>query len=547
MGDKATAGNVPAVPSLAVAINAPAPRESASIDAIDREHVEPVLQQIYDNLAAGLDAVWNTPEGKGNIDKPDSLDEQWSRLIDEKLLFLPYQGPNNYGYQTGDAEKVFWKKVIDPVDPAYPIVACCQQLATMGGLTRGFDGLAENDIGATSAENVEKVGGRVIEKGDAKLGPEFDSAKLPLTKLARALSNQVGPDPGVNLELTPGSCYVRTGFDHVAFFLRVDGPKKLVQFFDTGAMTNKVPQTPWPKALDDLQNWTGLYDYHWQPDVFQGLKHWGFLPRDDAKLAQGVERLKKTRPLGFARLVLRERSSKKLIFCTPLLLMYAQEPEMNFSIARYLFALHGMTGREKIEGLVLIYIPQREAHKNPSKDDPTALMLQLKDPPLPAPPPPSEDNPTPPPAPSKTPREVTLREMVEKVRELKQSPNWSPSGVWHNAPADYKCIVVLHTMADLEPKEVNDKWGKHNIWKTVPNAFTQGLAGVRNWEISPPGSGTTVWKPSAPGDVASYHTLPWDQPSYGKDFGTADEWAQLDWSKFEYFKGSWDGSAWNAV
>jgi hypothetical protein len=556
MGNEATAGDVPKVPNLAVAINAPPPRGQPSIDPIEAQQVEAVLQLLYDNLLNGVEAAWGTPEGKGNIENSDSLDEQWARLITEKLLFLPYQGPNNYGYVSGRAEKVFWQKMIDPVDPAYPIVACCQQLASMAAISRGFDGLAEKDIGATSAENVETVGGRVIPKGDAQLGPQADSSGLPLTKLDRALTNKVGPDPGSNLELTPGSCYVRTGADHVAFFVRVDREKKLAQFFDTGAMTDKVPQSPWPKALDDLQTWPGIYDYHWQPDVSKTLKHWGFLPRDDEKLAKGIERLKRTRPLGFARIVLRARASNKLVFATPLLLMYGPQPSMNFSIARFLGALRGMMGREKLEGLVFIYIPQRVAHGNEKYDDQNALMLRLKDPPLPPEPAP----PTPPgPHPEyaaddqtfvKTPREVTLREMVDKVRELKNSPNWSPSAVWaNNAPADYKCIAVLHTMADLEQKEVTDQWGKHSIWKTVPNTFAQGLAGVRNWQVSPPSSGTTVWKPAQhpPTDLASYHLLPWDRPSHGKDFGTEEDWLKLDWSKFEYFKGSWDGSQWNVI
>jgi hypothetical protein len=239
--------------------------------------------------------------------------------------------------------------------------------------------------------------------------------------------------------------------------------------------------------------------------------------------------------------VLRERTSKKLVFATPLLLMHMPESTMNFSIARFLGALRGMKGREKIEGLALIYIPQRMAHANEQQDDQTALMLQLKDPPVPLDP---YEN-----TPLKTPREVTLREMVAEVRELKNNPNWSPSGVWaNNAPADYKCIAVLHTMADLRQKEVTHvKWGKNSIWESVPDSFTQGLAGVRNWETSPPGSGTTQWKPSAPGDLASCHTLPWDRPSFGNGFGTEEDWLKLDWSKFEYFKGSWDGTQWNAV
>ncbi len=540
MGDKATVGAMPPVPNLAVGINAPAPKGDAGLEAITPAKIEGVLAQIYANLQSAVQDAWNTPEGKGNIADPDSLDEQWSRLITEMLLFVPYQGPNNYGYVRGKAEKVFYGKMIDAQDPAYPIVACCQQLTTMAGISRGFDGLAEHDIGATTAENVETVGGKVIPKKDAQLGPEIDSAKMPLSKVARAIENKVGPDPGVNWELTPGSCYVRTGFDHVAFLLRVDRDKRLVQFFDTGAMTDKVPQRSWPKSINDLQNWPGIYDYHWQPDVYQGLKHWGFLPRDDDKLAKGIARMKISRPLGFVRLVLRELDSKKLVFATPLLLMHEPQPERNYSIARFLGALRGLVGREKLEGMALIYIPQREAHGNEKNDDPHALMLRLKDPPVPA----VAEGETP-----KAPREVTLREMVEDVRRARQSPTWNPSPVWHNKmPADFKCIVVLHTLEDLVQKEMTDSQKrKYPIWVKQANSFKEGLAGVRNWEISPPSSGTTVWKPSAPTDLASWHTLPWDKPTFGAKFGTAEDWAKMDWSKFEYFKGSWDGSQWNSI
>jgi hypothetical protein len=539
MADPVPAGTIPPVPSLAVAINGLTPVAYPwQIDSINYQSVQEILRFVNGNLAGGLRWAWDNPDGSGNITAPDSLDEQWARLITEMLLFIPYQGPNNYGFVVGRAEKVFYGKMVDINDPAYPIVACCQQLATMGGITRGFSGLAEHDIGATSADNVETVGGKVIPKGQAQLGPERDTSNMPLSKLARALSNNAGPDPDTPMELTPGSCYVRTGFDHVAFLLRVDSEKRLIQFFDTGAMTDKVPQKPWPRALFDMATWPANYDYNWQPDVYQGLKHWGFLPRDEQKLKEAIDRIRTARPIGLARLVLRDRKSGKLVFATPLLLMHGPELKMNFSIARFMWALRHMPGREQLEGLVLIFIPHRIAHSDQRKDDQTALMLQLLNPPTM----PTGDGG------QKKPREASLREMVAKVRDLKGQQDWSPACF-----RDYKCITIIHTMQDLRQKDTTwtdpetKKKVPSTIWQVVSGSFEQGLVGVRHREVSPPGTGTTVWSPNTPGDLSALGALPWDQPSFGKGFGSEEDWQKLDWTGFEYFKGSWDGTRWNAV
>jgi len=251
------------------------------------------------------------------------------------------------------------------------------------------------------------------------------------------------------------------------------------------------------------------------------------------------------RPLGFARVVLRERNTtttiktkkqvKRLVFATPLLLMYQPAERMNFSIARFLWSLRYLPGRDRLEALVFIYIPTRIAHKNSSEDDATALVLRLMDPPqvdL------GEGR-------VRAGREVTLRDMVTTVGQLRKSTGFQPQ-----YGLDYQCVTVLGTVPDIQPKttqtKIGDKVVTGHIWDFSGGKFDQGNVIIRhrygNVYDKATGKTTQKWVPDEPAG-SLMKDLPWDRPSRGAHI----PWNGFEWGNLEYFRGDANDGDWNVV
>lgn len=492
-------------PSLARAMNtAGVFYPTDEITSVGPGELETVLHQVYQLLRMGLQDAWGSSEGRGDFPErvlssaPNPLaemNEQWAQVVAEKLLFLPYLGPNNYGY--GD-DRVFYRKIVDVKDSAYPIVACCQQHTNMALLARGFDQLVEAPVDASSAKNVENFGGKSVTSN------ELEPARKDVDPRAvsRAFHNSL------NAPLLPGSCYVKKGgVDHICFVIRTFGDDDtVVQLFDTKGMGPCEPELQGPKALASRLD-GGLYDYGLNRNIPRELKHWGMVPAPDPdNFRKAIQRMRDARPLGFARLVLRDRASKKVLFATPLLLMYTNV--YSLPIARYLWSLRWLGGRQTLEALWLIYMTTREIKKSGEQDD-TALTVQLVYP--------------------ETGRGTTLSQMVQKVRELKKKPDWNPV-----CGGDYICITILASSPDIVKNQENQPWSFKK------GSFDQGNVIVlhRYGNFYNPDTKTTTqtWQPD--GDpMGNLKTLPWDRPTYGKGY---EKITGLKWDSFPYLKGDWD-------
>jgi len=462
------------IPSLAVAINTQSrlgaqqgnlKLTSSNITADELRHI---LREILSRLKIGLLDAWISAEGGGTPWDLGGPDEEWAQVVTEMLLYTAYGGPG--GQYLGSADTRFFEQLVSD-NPAYPIVAACQQLSTIGVLSRGF--ALSKPLDAASAEPVTGVGGRLETS--------------PGQSVAKAVAKG----------LTPGSVFSTSDFRHIAFILRINQDRRRMQFFDTWAMAPPFPEPPKPKALSShpcLQG--GNYDYGWLDQVGKTCRHWGFLPPADPKqLKDSINKMLRARPLGMCRLVLRNKATQRLVFATPLLLMYGAAADDNFSIARHMWALRWMPGRDQLEGLFLIYIPQ------------WALATEMLG----------------------AQRTVSLGEMIAQVQQSGSTASWN-------------CITVLSTWPDIE---VVGK-GPNSTWRTkkTPADCTQGLTVIRHRRSYKDDPVSFNFYPPLPGDIYQLvNNLPWDKPSCSKGSAVTS----LDWSGLEHFRGDWDGAAWNEV
>lgn len=288
---------------------------------------------------------------------PEDMEECWSQTITEALLGLPYAGsPTIVGMQEPGTSLFGRMTTID--DPVIPIVAACQHLCTIALVSRGFDAIANNPVDSH---------GNAIENLTSIIGGHFSSA-----------TRYRDPTLAQNdLFLERGGIYHFSQSPHVAFILRSFANGR-IQFFDTGAMcspSSPLPPQP-PNSINPphlVPNISGNLDYPWFPEtlgrqvegpnstpkVYKGL----FLPPPAAFLATGIDRLRRSRPLGLARLVLRDRTigdmEDSLLFATPLLPMWEQGG-FPFTLFRLMFGLRNHPYCDRIEARWLIDVPRNQ-------------------------------------------------------------------------------------------------------------------------------------------------------------------------------------------
>ncbi len=133
---------------------------------------------------------------------PEELEECWAQHISQMLVGSNYVGPGAL-YCNGDGlagDPVMFRKAADLNDPAYPPVFCCQQLATMACISRGFDDAANTPLGGTSAGPIANYqrGAQSPGRIEATLSPAGDNRSASV-----ALRNGL---------LVPGLCYVVENF-----------------------------------------------------------------------------------------------------------------------------------------------------------------------------------------------------------------------------------------------------------------------------------------------------------------------------------------------
>lgn len=351
-------------PQLCLTINAqdtklPAPTPFSG-STITPTHVIDICRYLMQVMCYASEFSWEMTGSRflGYQDpktlSPEDMEECWSQAITESLLGVPYAGsPTIVGMKEPGTALFGRMTTID--DPVIPIVAACQHLCTIALVSRGFDAIANNPVDSH---------GNAVENLTNIIGGHFSSAtQYRNPALAQA-----------DLSLKQGGLYHFSESPHVAFVLRSFANGR-IQFFDTGAMCS--PSSPLPTQPPNsaspprlVPNISGNLDYPWFPEkagtqvqgpnstpkVYKGL----FIPPSADFLATGINRLRKSRPLGLARLVLRDRTisniEDSLLFATPLLPMWEQGG-FPFTLFRLMFGLRNHPYCDRIEARWLVDVP----------------------------------------------------------------------------------------------------------------------------------------------------------------------------------------------
>ncbi|AGP39451.1 hypothetical protein [Sorangium cellulosum] len=346
-----------AAPRLSVALNAVDPGDTGTDTSIDA-----TLALIAKRLEGGLDVVWKKGAAMGLWDttkwKETDPEEQWARTITELLLGLPYNGSAAvYGHPNKDT--IFYKPFGDPAsNPIVPLAAACQHLVSLGVLSRGF--------------TVPELGNAGFSCNDASSFSAFKGGKWFRDREKRSISKaiDVGLEPGSLYVFNPSPTSLRQlEGSHIAFVLRVDKDQKQAQFFDTGGLNHPERRSgPVPEIMKDGAG-SGSYD---EPlwDVVSTSHYIGMgILRPPTALADQVARLKKARPVGFARLVMTTRGAQfsgalnpkkpppQLLFVSRLLRTYGDAEDQNFTLARYYWSLRNLPNTRDVQTCWIFYTP----------------------------------------------------------------------------------------------------------------------------------------------------------------------------------------------
>lgn len=271
---------------------------------------------------------------------PPTPEEQWARSVAEHLTPLPYTMPDFY-YDSG------WARHMRETSE-YPLVAQCQQSVSIALMLMGVDFGGSDGLDCS-------IGTRALfkSKGDFWGFPGGTFKPVSDAEWARL-------KPGsVFLWGQPASASDNRG--HVAVVLRKHPTERKFQVWDTGAMCVRTThQDDQPAAAGK-----GSYEESWHATVPSGLN----APILGIGYLQGSGLVASPRARGIARLILRERGSKKLVYRSSWINM----GEKGLSKAKLLRSLRGAPGSEKCEARWLL---NAWKEKNPklSKDVYYALL-----------------------------------------------------------------------------------------------------------------------------------------------------------------------------
>jgi hypothetical protein len=194
--------------------------------------------------------------------------------------------------------------------------------------------------------------------------------------------DQNHPDPSKDIVLTADN----TEGAHIGFIIRSERPSSDVrrfQFFDTGGMGSPL------RAVVPITNFVGTggnIEDTWISGTKGGHDPWhgattlrglGLMPpRTAAQLDAAAAHTRKARPIGFARLFVVKRGmslnkdgfgkwidelkQKWLVYGSPLLRMWDDGANDNFTIARLAWSMRELPGAAELQALWLIWAPRKE-------------------------------------------------------------------------------------------------------------------------------------------------------------------------------------------
>lgn len=404
------------VPEFLVSLNSCKPTLSRSLSSsLGRaQAVQAILEQIVARLDGTLDDVWNGPDGSDPHWAPRAgmspdeaqvveADEAWARWCTELMLCTGYGSTKEYDASTFKDKRFFDSFWSD--NPVVPVKMACQQLCTYALYSRGF---SQSEV---SSKNGSIVGvssgpsGYLLKQCFETWTTSPFEATVAGSQGAMARHPQLGP--GSVFTFHPGGSGQATG-SHAAFVLRVlrrpaDPNGLAVQLLDTGAVRNNGSTTRSPRRHVEkpwaAHAWTGgnydngLFDgvlgvqtgNPSRPVPFAGLgvaKH-----RDPKSILQGVERARRARPLGMARLVLLHRQESvtpqrpvvlsEVAYIGPRVWMHDTSSDRNYFVSRLLWSLRELPGFSDWQGVWVVEHPQFDLAEAAIKADRSKTLREL--------------------------------------------------------------------------------------------------------------------------------------------------------------------------
>lgn len=313
-------------------------------------------------------------------------------------------------------------------DPVIPVLTECQHSCTIAAITRGnrFPLDVSKADGRKKLKEFTLMTANSNEAAFSQLTPKGSWAPLNAESKRAEFAEVVRPGSVYGWRSLEAGVQGRGA--HVAFIIRVlsrgaGGKPARVQFLDTGGVFGEGPLSVPPLVNPEkLSKPPRIYDMFGseldplatkdpdeidptvpqppppppppkpkpgeQPDpkekppeqpkpIMRKAKHFvgvGTFAEDAAALKRGVERLARTRPLGFVRLVITRRAEddkpvyeKKydpakqdewLVYASPWLRMWTAQATQNFYVSRLAWALRDHPGRDQLKVAWLVDVPR---------------------------------------------------------------------------------------------------------------------------------------------------------------------------------------------
>ncbi|WP_437663383.1 peptidoglycan-binding domain-containing protein [Sorangium sp. So ce1182] len=297
------------------------------------DHVDRIAEHLLARARQGLDDVFAHPD-YARLDGPA---EAFARAVAEHQTGIPYTQP---AYFYGPQARVA-KDIVEA--GRYPLVGQCQQAVTTALCFYGWNGGPYGDIGS----------GLDAQPHCASLGQGWKQVPLVLEQLPDELWEQItvgsclfwsAPCPttrnGVTCSGAKHAIGCGRGSGHVAMVLRKHPTQRKWQLWDTTTSFND----PEPHAAV-ARGSRMLWESHWWSWIPRALSGGAWLFRGIARPGSLGSLRSQLAPRGRARLLLRRRSDRKLLFRSPWISM-AQE---RLPISWLFRALRGAPFHETIE------------------------------------------------------------------------------------------------------------------------------------------------------------------------------------------------------
>ncbi len=274
-----------------------------SHDIAGPEYVDAIADFLLKRARQGVGDIFAHPD----YARASGPGEAWARALAEHQTGIPYTQPAYFydGGQAGVTKQLVQKG-------RYPLAGQCQQSVTTALAMAGWDGGKFGDIGS----------GIDAQPYCASLGQGFTDVPPVLADFSDALWNSIGigsclfwsaPCPftrnGVTCNGSTHAPGCGKGSGHVAMVIRKHPKERKWQLWDTTTSFNDPLSHPAAQ-----QGARMLWESHWWSWIPQTLSSGAWVFRGIARI-NGVGQVRPgLRPRGQARLLLRRRSDKKLLF-----------------------------------------------------------------------------------------------------------------------------------------------------------------------------------------------------------------------------------------